>query len=345
MVKRRTLGLAAFAGAAVGGAALGYLAERRLVHVGPPTEDPEWAELSSPPPVELGEVEAFDGTRLRVVSAGPADAPPVVLVHGYAMSWRFWHYQVRDLVGEFRVVAYDLRGHADSEPAASGDYTTSALARDLRTVLDACVGDEPAVVAGHSMGGMTVMAFADEFPGQVQARLAGAVLVNTAASKVIYRGLLTVLAGAVKGMRRLPRRPTRGWPLPRPDAANDLSHLLTRRWALTPDASPALVGLVEELAASCPIDVMGGFGRMMATLDLQAALEHLTVPTLVVAGGRDWLTPARQSGDLAAALPDARFETLPDAGHSAPLEAHELFTGLLREHARRCFDRPDAGAA
>ena len=345
MVKRRTLGLAAFAGATLGGVALCYLAERRLVTVGPPTGDPEWEELSIPPPVEERTVEGFDGTHLHVVEAGPPSAPVVVFVHGYAMSWRFWHYQVRDLADRFRVVAYDQRGHAASEPAASGDYSTRALARDLRTVIEATAGDTPALVVGHSLGGMTVMALADEFPAFVADRLAGAVLTNTAASKVIYRGLLHGLSGAVQAMRRLPRQPPRLWPLPGRVGTADLSHLLTRQWSMTREASPALVGFVEALTAGTPVDVVGGFGRVLATLDLEAALDHLVVPTLVIVGAHDWLTPARQGHTLAEALPDARVEELADCGHMPPLEVPEAFNALVRAHATRVFGNPERGVA
>jgi pimeloyl-ACP methyl ester carboxylesterase len=344
-MKRRTLGLAAVAGATAGGAALGYLAERRLARVGPPADDPEWEELSTPPPVEAHEVTSFDGARLHVVTAGPADAPALVLAHGYAMAWRSWHYQIRDLAGEFRVVAYDQRGHGGSAVPESGDYSTRAIACDLRAVLDATAGDDPAVVVGHSMGGMTVMAFAEEFPDLVPARLAGVALVNTASSKIIYRGLLTVLAGAANRMRRLPRRPERGWPLPGRIGTTDLSHVITRRWTMTSDASPALVGFVEQLTASCPVDVMAGFARMLATLDLDAALEQLTAPTLVVAGERDWLTPVRQGRELADMLPDATFVELPGVGHMPMLENPDGFNAVLADHARHCFASRQEGAA
>jgi pimeloyl-ACP methyl ester carboxylesterase len=154
-----------------------------------------------------------------------------------------------------------------------------------------------------------------------------------------------VLAGAARSMRRLPRRPERGWPLPGRIATTDLSHVITRRWTMTSDASAALVGFVEQLTASCPVDVMAGFARMLATLDLDAALEHLTAPTLVVTGERDWLTPAWQGRELAAELPDAAFEEFADVGHMPMLEAPERFNALLTDHARRCLADREEGAA
>ncbi len=89
----------------------------------------------------MSDVTSFDGTRLALETAGPEGAPTVVLVHGLGLSTESWGDVPVRLAGAHRVVAYDLRGHAQSGDARSGDYTLEAHARDLDAVLTACVPD------------------------------------------------------------------------------------------------------------------------------------------------------------------------------------------------------------
>ncbi|WP_158102180.1 alpha/beta fold hydrolase, partial [Streptomyces glaucescens] len=100
-----------------------------------------------------------DGARLHVEVHGPESAPPVVLIHGWTCSTAFWAAQIRALAAGHRVIAYDQRGHGRSP--ASRSCSTDALADDLEAVLAATLAPgEKAVLAGHSMGGMTVLAAA-----------------------------------------------------------------------------------------------------------------------------------------------------------------------------------------
>src|SRR3954467_11225441 len=105
-----------------------------------------------------------DGVRLHVETTGSASAPvTVLLVHGWTCSTRSWHHQLAGLprvlgADGVRVVAYDHRGHGDSAAAPAGTTQIEQLADDLACVLDEVVGDGPVVYAGHSMGGMTLMA-------------------------------------------------------------------------------------------------------------------------------------------------------------------------------------------
>lgn len=333
MVRKGTAGLLLFAGAAAGGAALGFLAERRTLEPAREDTDPEWSALRRCPPGEPLAVASADGTTLSARVAGPEGAPVIVLAHSYAMTSAVWLYQLRDLAGEFRVVAYDLRGHGGSSPASGREYTTGALAADLAAVIDATAGG-PALVAGHSMGGMAIMAYAQEHPGDAADRLAGAVLVNTASSRLVWRGLLSAGAATLGTIEQAlrGRGRTAAFTLPR---ATDLTFVLTRALALGDGASPAHAAFVEEQLVSSRSEVLTAFARTLGSLDLDDALEQLTVPAVVIAGDSDRLTPPRQARDLAAALPDASLVELAGVGHFAPLEAPDAVTGALRDHARR----------
>lgn len=134
-----------------------------------------------------------DGVRLHVETSGSADAPvTVVLAHGWTCSTRSWHNQLEGLPrvlgsSAVRVVAYDHRGHGRSDAAPAGTTRIEQLADDLVAVLDEVVGDGPVVYAGHSMGGMTLMALADQHPELFGSRIAGAALVSTSCGQISSR--------------------------------------------------------------------------------------------------------------------------------------------------------------
>lgn len=341
-MRRRTLAMAAFATAAAGGAALGWAAERRKLGTQTPTSSPEWDELRDQPAGSVQRVESFDGTHLHVDVTGPDGAPTIVMVHGYALSHRVWHFQRRDLAG-FRVVTYDQRGHAASEEAASGDYTISAFGRDLAAVIDATTAaTEPVVLVGHSMGGMAVLSYVEQYPEAVGDRIVGAVLMSTSGSDVVTGGLVSVGLATMQGLgNRLTRRafqalgPRSGRADLVYSSSTDVSYLLTKLVGLTGDASPAHVAFTEQLLLETPTTVKAAIGPMFSSLDLRGAAPLLKIPTLVMVGERDRLTPPRQAGRLHELLPDSELIELAGIGHMTPLEAHAEVNAHLRAFATR----------
>lgn len=348
MVTSRTLGLVGFAGAAIGGMGLGLLAQRRAAGARRLIGDPVWTELHRPLSSRAHAVMSFDGTLLHAEVSGPEDAPPLLLAHGYGMGLRSWHYQRRDLSGEFRVIAYDQRGHGRSARAASGDYSIQALGRDVAAVLDALVSpSERAVAAGHSLGGMSILSFADSEPDRVAQRLAGVAFVGSTIGNVLAGGIahsgvaaLTVLERTVldRGRALLGREDREQRP-ERPPA--DLFTVLTRAVAFGPDAHPAHVAFVEQLLLECPNTVKAELGPTVTALDLRDTPPLVTVPALVLVGEHDRLTPPASARRLAQSLPGGRLVEIPGAGHIAPIEAHEVVTSQVRSFARHVL----AGAA
>ncbi|MPZ86952.1 MAG: alpha/beta fold hydrolase [Nitriliruptorales bacterium] len=342
MVTNRTLGLVGFAGAAIGGVGLGLLTHRRAAGARRLIGDPEWAELHRPLPSGVHKVVSFDGTALHAEVSGPEGAPALLLVHGYGMGLRSWHYQRRDLPGEFRVIAYDQRGHGQSERAASGDYSIRALGRDVGAVLGALVSPPaPVVAAGHSLGGMSILSFVGSEPDRVAERLAGVAFVGSTIGNVLAGGVAHTGVAALAALehtvmdrgRRMLGRERREEHADQPPA--DLSTVLTRAVAFGPDAVPAHVAFVEQLLLECPNTVKAELGPTVTALDLRDAPPLVTVPALVLVGEHDRLTPPASARRLAASLPDACLVEIPGAGHMAPIEAHEMVTSQVRSFARR----------
>lgn len=341
MTSVRPVAAAASAGAA---AALWFAArerDRRAVE-----RDPEHALLFQPPsPRDELEIRSGDGTRLHVELFGDADGPPIVLVHGWTCGVRFWTHQIRELARHRRVIAYDLRGHGRSEAPRDRDFSVDALAADLEAVLEAVLGPgERALVAGHSLGAMTIVAWAGRSPEAVPSRAAGVALVNTGLGDLISESLIVRAPSALGRARGAVGRVALGIPAPLPRSSPVTSRAV-RYIALSSAASPAQVAFCEDLALRCPRDVRAGYGRSLSTLDLTDAVEHVTVPTLVMAGADDRLTPPAHADRLARLLPDcAGVKHLQDVGHMAPVEAREPVNAALREFADSVLAGPAPAA-
>ncbi|WP_405485232.1 alpha/beta fold hydrolase [Nocardia sp. NBC_00511] len=298
-------------------------------------DDAEFVFLGTPPRGQVLEVRSADGTRLHTEVFGPADGYPIVLSHGICCALRFWDYQIADLSPDFRVIAFDHRGHGRSDRPARGGYTTARLAEDLDAVLRTALRPgERAVIAGHSMGGITIQAWADRFPAQV-GRFADAVaLLNTTAGELVGFGggpnpsALSTVANRVLTAGALVFG---GIPLP---ARLPLRAALMDPGTVGRDATPAVRAMVRELILDTPSSTRGAFIRSLAVLrtgDLDAG--SLTVPALVIGSQFDHLLPYAHSRRLEASLPNSLGLVKVPGGHCSPLEHPGQISGALRNLA------------
>lgn len=334
---RRTRALAGAGTGAVGAAwTARLLADRRAIRA-----DPAHAVLSARLEGRELPVVAADGTRLHAEEFGPAHGPPVVLVHGWTCELRFWTCQIQALSADHRVVAYDLRGHGRSGRPTSDDYSIEAHAGDLGSVLEAAVGPEAgggagerAVVAGHSLGAMTVVAWAGANPEQVRERLAGAALVNTGMGDLISESFVLRTPDRLAGVERAVGRGLLSARLPLPRSPTPISHRVVRYVALSRSATPAQVAFAESMVLRCDPHARAGCGGTLTELDLHEAVASLEVPTVVVAGEADRLTPPGHARRLAESLPQlSELVELPGSGHMGPVTDADVVTERLRRLA------------
>ena len=338
-------------GAAAAGAAIvaQRAAARRLRDRPDPERDVAFDRL---PPEDLGPVRSFDGTEIAVRAAGPKDAPTLVFSHGVGLDMTTWHYQWTTLSDRYRCILFDHRAHGRSGEPPSGDYSVVAMGRDLRAVLDAAVPDGPSVLVGHSMGGMAILALAQAHPEEFGGRVSGVVLADTAASDVIREVLGGFGAGAARALRRLSTAAAK-----RVDAARALQRGMRRfgadlallvAWGTNfgPDASPAQVEHVTRIAQAAPAEVWIHTLLDIVEIDLQSAIQNVTVPSLVVVGDRDLVTPKTSAQALRAALPDAEAIVITGAGHVSMMERHRVFNEVLERYVERALaERGEPAAA
>jgi pimeloyl-ACP methyl ester carboxylesterase len=309
-------GAAALAAAGVGGTMLQRRHGQRI------ESDPENEALREPPSGRPLAIRSADATMLHAEVFGPEDGTTVVLAHGWTEMLDFWTYVIRDLTARgFRAVAYDLRGHGDSDPAADGDYAIERFGDDLDAVLQGCVPEgRRAAVAGHSLGAMSIAAWAEHH--DVAQRVFAVAMINTGVGGLIAESLLFPVPEFAKAVNKaLAVRGFLGARAPLPRTSTPASHAAIRYIAFGPEATPAQIAFYERMLVATPPDARASIGIAMSELELHHALEHITTPTLVIGGENDRLTPPSHARKIAEMVPNLdRLIVLPDTGHMAPLE-------------------------
>ncbi|HEY0640671.1 MAG TPA: alpha/beta hydrolase [Pseudonocardiaceae bacterium] len=346
----RTVGLVAgVAGALVAGTAIGAVTRGRRRRRR--ATEPALGDLA---PDREHTVLADDGVELAVAEVDPADGGrpdlTVVLVHGFVVDRRMWHFQrvgLPELTDpRVRVVLYDQRSHGRSGRSSRHASTIEQLGRDLDAVVRATAPCGQVVLVGHSMGAMTIMALAEQRPELFERRVAGVALLCTSAGDLASMRLARPFLArrsplAYVGTAAATRRPgLLEWGR---RLGADASLPLIRTVAFG-DARPAteLLELMNRMIAGTRVDVMTDFLRTFGEHDrfrALAGLRHCEV--LVVGGDTDRVTPYRHTEALAAELPDAELVRIPGAGHMAPLESAELVNEHLTGLLRRCHERTE----
>jgi pimeloyl-ACP methyl ester carboxylesterase len=348
--------VAGAAGAAVTGVAVGVAArkhsrvaaERRRLAAQLSEKPPQLAGL---PESEPSSVTADDGVRLSCEEIEARDGNPaltVVLVHGFALDRRTWHFQRQSLPAlsdpSIRVVLYDQRSHGRSERAPRESCTIEQLGHDLDAVIRALAPEGPLVLVGHSMGGMTIMALAEQHPALFAERVAGVAFVSTSAGEVASGGLPGTLLSRhnplTRGVGLVARlQPTLVETARR--ALGDVIWSLTRNFAYGDrNVAPWLVDLVDEMISTNAVDALIDFADTVNSHNRVAALPALAgCDVLVAAGDADRVIPVTHSDVIAAELPDARLIHFPGVGHLPMLEQPAAMDEALIDLIRRGADR------
>ncbi len=292
----------------------------------------------------------YDGLRLHVTVHGPSDARVnVLLSHCWTADESDWHYQVSDLLSRYghqvRLITWDHRGHGRSDRTPAPDCTIPNLARDLGAVVEEFTTDGPLVIAGHSVGGMAITAIPEEC-AHVVPRVAGVLLVSTSGADLhtvtlglpevgpFLRDRLPFVLATRARMLSLSRR--QRFPL--------IESRLARRFLFGRPQQPRDVGHVVDQLIHCAPETYSGFYQDMMAHDRIGNLHAFDdVPTTVLVGSRDLLTPPSHARKLSNGIRGARLVVAPDAGHYLPFERRELVTEELCLLVDRALSRSARG--
>lgn len=336
------LGIAAAAGAGVGIARQQREISRRAgedIAFGSLRSEPMTviAEDGVPLHVEVDEVAAESARASRVLRNRRDRVAPVtvVFVHGFCLQMDCWHFQraaYRDLV---RTVYYDQRSHGRSGQSSRAASNVEQLGRDLKAVIDATTADGPVVLVGHSMGGMSIIALAEQFPELIGTKVVGVGLIATTAGgldpgRMILPMLPARLSGpfshgaistlrrghrGVDGLRRLGRT---------------VATVVTDRYAFGTGVPRSYVEFVDAMLSATSFEVVADFFPSFGSLDKFHLIEVFgRVPTSIICGTDDKLTSISHARELHARIPDSRLLECDGAGHMVTMECHDLVNAEL----------------
>ncbi len=279
-----------------------------------------------------------DGVPLAVREAGPADAPlTMVFVHGFCLRMGAFHFQrtrLPDHLGpRVRMVFYDQRGHGRSGDASPETYTLTQLGKDLESVLKVIAPRGVIVLVGHSMGGMTVLSHARQYPDQYGRRIVGAALISTAAEGVTRSPLGEILKNpALEAFRFTAKSAPKLMHRGRNVSRSLIGPVLRAASYSDLHVSRSLDAFSQRMMNGTPIPTMVGFLDALETHDEAAGLwTLLRIPTLIACGDHDLLTPDEYSRKMAASLPLSELVIVAGASHLALLDKPDAINdGLVR---------------
>ena len=233
--------------------------------------------------------------------------PVVVLLHGFPFDRSMWTAQTEGIGDVYRVIAPDLRGHGETA-APDGIYTMDAMADDVIELLDALQLHEPVVLGGLSMGGYVALSAVTRYP----ARFRGLMLFDTRATADSPE--------AAKGREELAKRVEESGSVTAvvEGLVPKLFSAITRQ-----KHADRMMPIVKTMESTVPRAVAGALRGMAVRPDRTSALAGISIPTLVIVGEDDVVTPPSDARQLASGIPNAALRVIPDAGHLAPVESPE----------------------
>ncbi len=242
------------------------------------------------------------------------DGAPLVLIHGYPLNRMIWEAQWEGLNQSARVLALDLRGFGESEMVA-GATAIETYADDVHELIRALAIEQPAIIAGLSMGGYVALAYARKYGAHV----AGLILANTKATPDSAQAKMARDQSAALAQEK--------------GAAAIAETMLPKLLApKTLQTNGELAEQVKRIMASATVPgIVGALGAMRDRPDSLDVLQTVNVPTLILAGADDALMPLAEQEKMKQAAANSTLVVIPDAGHLTPMEQPDAFNRAAAE--------------
>lgn len=253
--------------------------------------------------------ESINGTTLHYNERG--GGPALALIHGFPLDSRVWEAQVDALSSDFRIIAPDLRGFGQSR--SNDGFTMESLADDLHELLEK-IGALPCVLAGLSMGGYAALAYVKKYPTDLR----GLILVDTRAEGDSPQGK--------EGRGKMIE-------LVRSEGSAAVANQMMPKMIADADAAgrPQLVKQLRQIMESCPPGTIeNALVAMRDRPDFTDDLPSIPVPTLILVGESDAITPPATAESMQKQIPGAALEIIPGAGHMTPMEQPDKMNQIIR---------------
>ncbi len=255
----------------------------------------------------------LNGIRLHYIDVGTSQKPPVVLIHGFPFSMEMWNPQIELLKSDYRVIAYDVRGHGNSDDG-DGQYTVEFFVDDLIALLD-YLKIAKATLCGLSMGGYIALRAMERNPE----RVASLVLCDTGPQadsnevkirragnmkSVKANGVKTFAEGFVKAV------------------------FAPESFGKRPNEVEAIRRIIES---NSEIGICGTLLALACRTDTTDSLDLIRIPTLIMVGEEDKVTPPKLSELMDSKISGSEIHILKNAAHLSNLENPEEFNKYLSE--------------
>jgi pimeloyl-ACP methyl ester carboxylesterase len=282
-------------------------------------------------------IAGADGAHLYVEVHGPADAPTLILTHGWGLDSTIWFYARRALAGRYRVVTWDLPGMGRSKGSISLDSFAANLARV------AAWADGPVILVGHSIGGMTIQTLLRNGEPATRDRIRGVVLLNTTYTNplktMIWPGLMTALRRPILApmMRMAILLQPLVWLSAWQGYLNGSAHA-ANRLGFGRFVTRSQLDHNTLLATRNPPGASGRGNLAMFAWDATDAAADLNAPLLVIAGERDIVTKLEAGERIASSAPRGRLVRVAGVNHMGLLERHDLYNDEIAAFAAEAFN-------
>jgi 3-oxoadipate enol-lactonase len=259
----------------------------------------------------------INNTTINYVERGLPQGIPIVFIHGFPFSHEMWEPQMHALPNSFRVIAYDVRGHGASD-VGEGQYTIELFVDDLIALLDHLV-IEKTILCGLSMGGYIALRAVERHPS----RIAGLILCDTKSEPDTNEAKI----GRTATLKQL-----------KSAGINVFAEDFLKRifWDKSFERNPQAIEHIRRIIlANSPLAISGALLALAARTDTTAALESISVPTSLIVGNYDKLTPPTVMQAMQTRIGGSELTILPDAGHMSNLENTKEFNEVMLEFLRK----------
>jgi pimeloyl-ACP methyl ester carboxylesterase len=282
-------------------------------------------------------VTSPNGDALHVEIAGPADAPPIIFTHGWGLDCTIWFYARNDLARRFRVITWDLAGLGKSRRASSSEISLPRFAADLAAILD-LAGGRPAVLVGHSIGGMTIQTLARDHPRLFADKVLGVVLLNTTYTNPERTMIFSRLSQALRRPLLEPLFHLAIWLQPIAWLSGWQTYLsgwahLAYRFGFGRSVTRSQLEHTTLLTTRNPPAAQARGNLAMFHWDATGVLGALKTPVLVVAGQADILTKPEASRDIVESTKQAQLQVVDGVNHMGFLERPDIYNAAIEAFA------------
>jgi len=293
-------------------------------------------------PSSTHSIDRPDGSRLHVNVYGKPDGPTLILTHGWTLNSSAWNYVAIDLAKRFRIVTWDLPGLGESRGPTRGGFSMEMLAENLEAVLKSSSPAGPAILVGHSIGGMTQQTFCRLFPEHLGGAVVGMVLVHTTYTNPVRTNFAAWLTTALETPVLVPLNylmialSPLAWLSNWQSYFNGSSHWTTRFTSFTGRQTRKQLDHSARMgAAAWPATVARG-NLAMLRFDARQTLPKVQIPVLVIGGENDRMTVCAASDQISQLLPNDRQFRIP-GGHLGYWEFADEVSGAIQEFASQQF--------